>query len=151
MSKATLSGIENERANPTVETLAALADALGVSVAEMLDEMPLGEVRISRASAASFSKRDGLPRRALESIATSGPVELAEIALEPRQLLELAPHPPGTRLRVFVVAGQMIAGPVERTTELATGDYMDFPADVAHLVATGRSAARALVLSSTPR
>src|SRR3954451_1866845 len=37
VGKATLSAIENGRGNPTVETLAALADALGVPVVDLLD------------------------------------------------------------------------------------------------------------------
>ncbi len=150
MSKATLSGIENGRGNPTVVTLAALANALGVSVAELLDQMPLEEVRISRASTATFSER-GLPRRALASITTGEPVELAEIALAPGQLLDLTPQAAGSRMCVFVTAGQLIAGPAERTSELGAGDCMVFPADVAHLLAAGRSETRALLLSSAPR
>jgi transcriptional regulator with XRE-family HTH domain len=151
MSKATLSGIENGRGNPTVVTLAALSDALGVSVAELLDEMPLEEVRISRASTAIFSERGGLPRRTLESITTGEPVELAEIALAPGRLLDLAPQAVGSRMCVFVTAGQLIAGPAERTSELGTGDCMAFPADVGHLLAAGRSETRVLLLSSAPR
>src|SRR5260370_28373266 len=50
MSKATLSGIENGRGNPTVETLALLAGPLRVSIADLLEETQLGEVRIVRAS-----------------------------------------------------------------------------------------------------
>src|ERR1700759_4422891 len=49
MGKATLSGIENGRANPTVETLAALAAALRVPIGELLEELPLGELRVVRA------------------------------------------------------------------------------------------------------
>jgi transcriptional regulator with XRE-family HTH domain len=150
MSKATLSGIENGRANPTVQTLTSLAQALGVSVAELLDEPLLGEVRISRASSARFIEQDGLRRRPLESIAPAGTTEIAEIAFAPHQQLELPPRPPGTRGRVFVLAGQLTAGPVERISELAAGDYMAFPADVPHLLAAGARAARALLFSSAP-
>ena len=49
MSKATLSSVESGRSNPTIETLAALAGALRVSLGELLEEPPLGEVRIVRA------------------------------------------------------------------------------------------------------
>ena len=48
MSKATLSSVESGRSNPTVETLAALAAALRVSLGELLEEPPLGEVRVVR-------------------------------------------------------------------------------------------------------
>jgi transcriptional regulator with XRE-family HTH domain len=144
MSKATLSGIENGRANPTVETLAGLAAALRVPVGELLDEPPHGEVRVVRAAGARFASRDGLARRALE--AADG-VDLAEIALEPRSTREVAPRPAGTRAGVFVLEGSLIAGPVERGSELGAGDYISFPADVPHAFAAGRRPARALVLT----
>src|ERR687886_1714377 len=50
ISKATLSGVESGRSNPTVETLAALAAALRVTLGELLEEPPAGEVRVTRAS-----------------------------------------------------------------------------------------------------
>jgi transcriptional regulator with XRE-family HTH domain len=150
ISKATLSGIENGRGNPTVETLSTLAGTLRVSVAELLDTTPLSEVRLLRASAASFIQRDGLRQRLLEGIAPGAPAELTEIALAPRQLLELEPGPPGARTRVFVFAGQLIAGPLERSTELAAGDYLSFPADVPHVFAAGAKAIRALLLADVP-
>src|SRR5690242_11808925 len=50
MSKATLSSIENGRANPTVDTLSALAAALRVPVVELLDEPPVPPVRVIRAA-----------------------------------------------------------------------------------------------------
>src|SRR5436853_1052556 len=53
ISKATLSGIENGRANPTVETLAGLAAALRVSLVELLEELPLPDVRVVRATKAT--------------------------------------------------------------------------------------------------
>jgi transcriptional regulator with XRE-family HTH domain len=143
-SKATLSGIENGRSNPTVETLAALAGALRVPVGELLDEPPAGAVRVVRAAASRFGRRDGLAQRPLEA---AGPVELAEIALEPRQRQEAAPRAAGTRAGVFVLEGLLIAGPVERGSELGRGDYMAFPADVPHAYESGPRAARALLLT----
>lgn len=150
MSKATLSGIENGRANPTVETLASLAAALRVSLIELLDEPPLGEIRIVRASEAKFGNHDGLAQRLLESIPPGGSVDVAEIALGARQLQDVASKPEGTRASVFVLEGTLIAGPVERSTELGVGDYLSFPADVPHLYTAGRRATRALVLTHTP-
>src|SRR3954468_17411658 len=50
MSKATLSGIENGRANPTIETLSALAAALRVPLVELLEEPPVPPVRVVRAA-----------------------------------------------------------------------------------------------------
>jgi quercetin dioxygenase-like cupin family protein len=75
---------------------------------------------------------------------------VAEIALGARQLQDVASKPEGTRASVFVLEGTLIAGPVERSTELGVGDYLSFPADVPHLYTAGRRATRALVLTHTP-
>jgi transcriptional regulator with XRE-family HTH domain len=150
MSKATLSGIENGRANPTVETLAALAAALRVSVTELLDELPIGEVHVVRAADAKFALRDGVPQRTLETIALGRDVEVSEIALAARELREVEPKATGARAGAFVLAGKLIAGPVERSTELGTGDYVTFPVDVPHIYTAGRQAARALLLTHVP-
>jgi transcriptional regulator with XRE-family HTH domain len=150
LSKGTLSGIESGRANPTVETLAGLAAALQVAVVELLEEPPLGEVRVARAAGARFVRRDGVGRRALETLGPGGGLEIAEIALDARRLQEAGPRAHGTRASVYVLDGTLIAGPVERSTELGAGDYIAFPADVPHVYETGRRAARALVLTQTP-
>jgi transcriptional regulator with XRE-family HTH domain len=136
MSKATLSGVESGRSNPTIETLAALAAALRVSLGELLEEPPLGEVRIVRRG-----RSGGLDRIDEDGIA------LSERAWEPRQTDEPEPRPAGSRAGVYVLEGKLIAGPVERVTELSAGDYASFPIDVPHVYETGRAAARALLLT----
>jgi transcriptional regulator with XRE-family HTH domain len=131
MSKATLSSVESGRSNPTIETLAALAAALRVSLGELLEEPPLGEVRIVR-------RLDRIEEEA---------IGLTARTWEPRQLEEPEPGPDGSRAGVYVLEGKLIAGPVERVTELSAGDYASFPVDVPHVFETGRPAARALILT----
>jgi transcriptional regulator with XRE-family HTH domain len=147
MSKATLSGIENGRANPTVETLAALAGALRVSLIELLEETPLGEVKVVRASRNGLERRDRAPQRLIDAIAPAGALALAEIELASGQVREGEPNPTGSRAHLYVLQGKLIAGPVERITELEAGDYISFPADVPHIFEAGRRTARALLLS----
>jgi transcriptional regulator with XRE-family HTH domain len=134
MSKATLSSVESGRSNPTVETLASLAAALRVSLSELLEEPPLGEVRTVRH---------------LDSIEEEG-IGLNARTWEPRQVEEPEPGPAGSRAGVYVLEGKLIAGPVERVTELSTGDYTSFPVDAPYLFEAGRTAARALVLTYAP-
>jgi transcriptional regulator with XRE-family HTH domain len=148
-SKATLSGIERGRANPTVETLGLLAGALRVSIAELLEEPPAGEVRIVRVAQADAWPPEGLGRRSLETAELTGTLELAELALPARGILEVEPRSGGSREAVLVLQGKLIAGPIERISELATGDYASFPADVPVVYEAGRSPARALVLAYT--
>jgi transcriptional regulator with XRE-family HTH domain len=148
MSKATLSGVEAGSSNPTIETLAALAGALRVSLAELLEELPLGEVRVVRASQSVLERHDGIAHRPLDALAAGA--ELAEVAWEPRRVHEPDVKPAGSRTHVYVLAGKLIAGPVERVTELGAGDYAAFPVDVPHLFETRRQPARALVATDVP-
>ncbi len=150
MSKATLSGIESGRSNPTVETLAGLAGALRVSLGEMLEEPPLGEMRIVRTAQALALGRDGAPRRLLDAIPAGGSVEVAELVLAAGQRSEVAASASGARAYLYVRAGKLLAGPVERHTELASGDYASFPAEVPHVYEAIGRPARALLLTQTP-
>lgn len=150
MSKATLSGIENGRGNPTVDTLALLADALHVSIADLLEEIQLGEVRIVRASRTDPQPCEGVDRRRLDKTAElQGTLDIFELALPPRHLHEMAPRAAGARQGVLVLHGKLIAGPIERISELATGDYVSFPADTPHLYETGNVPASALIVAYT--
>jgi transcriptional regulator with XRE-family HTH domain len=150
VGKATLSGIEAARANPTVDTLAGLAAALRTSVGALLEEPPLGEVRIVRATHGVPPPGDGVPRRALDAIPSGASVELAELVLAPLQRSEAPARASGARAHLYVRAGTVLAGPAERHTELAAGDYASFPADVAQVYEAGRRAVSALLLTQTP-
>jgi transcriptional regulator with XRE-family HTH domain len=151
MSKATLSGIENGRANPTVETLSAVAAALRLPLVELLEPSMPGEVRIRRAGDAPATARAGRAERELEAIPAGPAVEVGEITLAPGRAHEPPTRPPGSRAHVYVLDGTLIAGPVERISELGPGDYASFPADVPHVYEAVRRQARALLLSELTR
>ena len=159
MSKATLSSIENGRANPTVETLAALAAALGVALTELLEEPPVAEIRVVRAASPDGSRRlatgrseppDGVPQRLIDTITGGDGFEFRQLELAAEQSREAAPRPIGSRAHLFITAGKLIAGPVERSTELGPGDYASFPTDVPHIYQTGRHPAEALLIAQRP-
>ncbi len=151
ISKATLSGIENAHANPTVETLAAIAGALRVSFVELLEAIPAGEMRVVRATQSQPEQQDGCPpRRLLDEIAAGGPLKLSEIALEGGHAHQPDAQAAGSRAHLYVLQGKLIAGPIERITKLGVGDYASFPTDVPHLYETTRRPARALLLVHHP-
>jgi transcriptional regulator with XRE-family HTH domain len=151
MSKATLSGIENGRGNPTVETLALLAGALHVSIADLLEEAQLGEVRIVRAAQTDPQPFEGMGRRQLDTaIELHGSLDIFELALPARHVHEMISRSAGSRQGVLVLHGKLIVGPVERISELTVGDYISFPADTPHVYEAGRTPARALITAYTP-
>jgi len=147
MSKATLSGIEHGRSNPTVDTLARLVDALRVSLGELLEETQLGEIRIVRSTQLVPTRRDGVPQRLLDGLSSNGSVEVAELVLAARHAYEVGAKRSGARAHLYVLSGKMIAGTVERYTELAIGDYASFPADVPQAYEARKHPARALLLT----
>jgi transcriptional regulator with XRE-family HTH domain len=149
MSKATLSGVENGRSNPTVDTLAALASALDVSLADLLEEPGLDDVTIVRASAAPAVRAPGpIRRRALAAFVPAGALALTEVSLDAGLAHEGTPEASGTRAHVYVVHGRVLGGPVQRVTELTAGDYASFPMDIPYVFETGRQAARILLLTT---
>ena len=131
--KATLSAIENARANPTLDTLARLAEALAVDVTDLLEGAPAEDTKVVRA---------GMDTR---RIARLGDGSVESEAFEPGASDERAPLPSGTRMHVIVTRGTLVAGPAGQPTELGVGDYMSFPADRPHAFTTARKAASAIV------
>jgi transcriptional regulator with XRE-family HTH domain len=152
ISKATLSAIERASGNPTIDTLTLLAGALRVSVAELLEEARAGEMRIVRfTQAAPWPPPPGGGRRTLESTGElHGDLRIDELVLAPAEVHEPPLRASGSRTAVLVLRGKLIAGPVERISELASGDYASFPADTPTLYEAARSAARALLVEYTP-
>lgn len=145
-SKATLSGIEHGGANPTVETLTRLTDALRVSLTELLEQAPPSEIQILRAEEGVPTTRDGLPRVVLQDAVGAMGIEVAKLALDAGEAHEASIRPTGARAHLYVHSGRMIAGPADRYTELASGDYAAFPADVSQLYEAIRQPARALLV-----
>jgi transcriptional regulator with XRE-family HTH domain len=149
ISKATLSGIERGSGNPTVETLAALARALHVPVGELLEQPGLAPVHIVRGE--RIVANGSVARRKLDGLGLGGgALDVAELSLPPGHLEKLAPGAPGSRTLLYVLQGRVIAGPVERVSELVAGDYASFPADVPQQVEAGVRAARALLVVQSP-
>jgi transcriptional regulator with XRE-family HTH domain len=146
LGKATLSELESGRANPTIGTLGVIAGTLRVPVAALLEEPPLGEIRIVR------RPRGDAPReRGVDRFEPGGGVDVREISLDAREVREEPADAAGAREEVYVLQGSVIAGPVERITELAAGDFASFPADVPRHYEAGRRAARVLVLAHAGR
>jgi transcriptional regulator with XRE-family HTH domain len=150
ISKATLSGIERARGNPTLETLAALAQALGVSIDQLLGEPESVPMQVQRIAAVAPWSAERLARRALQRIEVNGSVELFELALPAAHTHQLPPRASGSRDAALVLEGRLIAGPLERISELCEGDYAYFGADVPHTYEAAGVPTHVLVLAYTP-
>jgi hypothetical protein len=131
--------------------VAALADALDISIAALLEETPADDIHIVRAAQSHPWPPDHAAQRPLErGIQLNGSVEIAERFLPPHHLQECEPGASGSRASLLVLQGKVIAGPAERISELSSGDYASFPTDVAHRFEAGLATARILVLEWRP-
>lgn len=134
VSKSTVSGLESGTGNPSIETLWALAVALGVPFGRLVAEQPL-PVRVIRSGegARVGSARDaGYAVRLLASTAQRSARDLYVVEAEPGKQRATPPHLPGTVEHTICSAGRIRLGPEGMEVELGPGDYAAFPGDVRH-------------------
>lgn len=134
VSKGTLSQLENGTGNPTVETLWAIGDALGVPFSTLVEEAPRGTT-IIRADEFTAVPSSAAPYTAT-LVAASPPNarrDLYLIQASPGGVHASASHHAGTIEHVLLTAGSALAGTADAPVVLTPGDYMSYPADVPHV------------------
>ena len=134
LAKSTLSQLESGTGNPSVETLWALAVALGVPFSRLV-EPASPPVRVVRAG-------EG-PRIPAERAEFTGTLlaagsphtrrDIYIVTVEPGTDRQAAAHIPGTVEHVVVSAGRMRTGPADQPIELGPGDYAAFAGDIPHV------------------
>jgi transcriptional regulator with XRE-family HTH domain len=133
IAKSTLSQLEAGTGNPNLETLWALAVALDVSLADLLDP-PRPQVLLVRAG-------EGEPIRAehsdyavtlLSNAAPGTRRDLYRLAFEPGPARESDPHPTAVIEHLVLSTGRALIGPADSAVELGPGDYISYPGDVPH-------------------
>lgn len=147
--KATLSRIEAAQANPTVETLFALADALGVSFGALVAEPPL---RVQHVRSAEMPRVGGSVEARLLSQITGAPlVEAMDIRFPAGRRRDSGPHPRGVTEHLLLISGRVRVGPDDSLVDLEEGDVLRFAADVPHSYeALDGNPARAVLLMTYP-
>jgi transcriptional regulator with XRE-family HTH domain len=151
IGKSTLHAIEAGEANPGIETLWALARALGVPFGALL-EPPGPSVRVVRAGDAPVivSERSSMRARLLAATAAGCRIELYTLELEPGSERAAAAHTPGAIEHVLVTRGRLLVGPVDAPVELGVGDLVSFPADSEHLYVARESSTSAVMVMEYP-
>jgi transcriptional regulator with XRE-family HTH domain len=143
IGKSTLSELESGAGNPSLETLWALAVALGIPVSRLL-EPPASPVNLVRAgdgptlATATSEYRASL----LSTSPTSGRRDIYRVVAEPGPGRQSDPHMPGTTEHVFLSSGRALVGPTDQPETLRPGDYISYPGDQPHTF-------RALVKATT--
>ncbi len=133
IAKSTLHAIETSDANPGIETLWSLANALDVPFGDLL-EPPAPAVRVVRAGhGPKVASESGTMQAHL--LATTGHrarVELYSLTLQPGASHDAQPHTDGTIEHVLVTEGGLEVGPPVAAVRLDPGDLASFAGDRAH-------------------
>jgi transcriptional regulator with XRE-family HTH domain len=147
VARATLTKIEAGQGNPTIDTLYALADALGVALGDVIGEPSTATRLLVLRNGEGTHVSGAVSARLLDRVHGHRLTEVYEISFSTRGRTA-DPHPSGVLESIFLSAGRLRVGPVTSPVELGQGDYLRFPGDVPHLYqAIGGPAHGVLVMS----
>lgn len=145
-----LSQIERNEANPTLAVTFRIAQAFGMTLAELIEAPGVqSSIQTIRANdqAHLFRSDPDCQIRTLSPLNLEKDVEFYEIRLGPSGALRSAPHYGGTRGYLTVLKGRIRLESGGDTEELNPGDSASYRADVPHaLVNTGRTEAVAYLV-----
>jgi transcriptional regulator with XRE-family HTH domain len=149
VSKGTVIGVEQGRANPSIATLCRVADALGVGVASLIaaPASPRVVVRRGPDAAALWTSAAGSEARFLLGTDPPQIVELWDWDLAPGDAFDGEAHPPGTVEMLLVLDGTLAVHVGSGEHRLEVGDSVLFEADVAHRYANPGAGAARFVMS----
>jgi transcriptional regulator with XRE-family HTH domain len=134
IAKSTLSQLESGAGNPSLETLWALATALGVPLSRLIDP-PRGGIQLIRAAEGVVlrAERDPYEAAMLASCPPGARRDIYRVMVSPGAAHLAQAHTPGTLEHLFLGSGRALAGPEGEAVELGPGDYLRYPADVPHV------------------
>jgi transcriptional regulator with XRE-family HTH domain len=135
VARGTLAQLEGGEANPTVDTLYALANALGAPLAELLAP-PADEpgVQVVRAGSGPSVPGTATEAELLERFDRPGLFgELYAIRFVPGEARHSQPHPLGVVEHLHLHAGHVRVGPEDAPVELGPGDYARYDGSVPHV------------------
>jgi transcriptional regulator with XRE-family HTH domain len=150
VSKGMLVQIEGARTNPSVGTLARVADAFGVTVARLLEPAADRSTRLTDYEEAPVLWRGGRggTARLLRGL---GETELWDWRLAPREHHTSDDHQPGTREVIYVLSGALVVTVGGEEFTVHAGQTIDLVADRAHSYHNaGESPARFMMLVTMP-
>lgn len=152
IGKSTLHAIETGDANPSIETIWALARALEVPFGVLLDP-PTATVRLVRAGdgpKVESSEGAGMVAHLLTTTARGARVEWYTLHLAAGPSRAAEGHANGTVEHVLVTAGRLLVGPEDAVVDLGPGDLAVFPGDVPHRYDALEDGTQALLLLEYP-
>jgi len=157
VSKSMLSQIERNLANPTVAVLWRLANALGVSLTDFLEnggaERPAPTITVVQQHAipALKSPDTRCELRILGPIELAGRFEWYELTIQPGGVLASEPHEAGTQEHLSVLSGAMTVRAGDDEKKLRHGETARYGADLPHAISNpGKTVATAMLVVMHP-
>jgi transcriptional regulator with XRE-family HTH domain len=149
LGKSTLAQLESGKANPSVETLWALAAALRVPFARLVEEArpALQVVRARDVAPMRSDEAAGWTGRLLAAAHRRGTFDLYLIDIEAGGARHAEAHHAGVIEHLVVVEGRLRVGPQHSPVELGAGDLVTFSADVPHVYEAIESTHAVLLMS----
>ena len=134
VSKGTVIGVEQARANPSIATLCRLADALSVGVSTLIEPEGIPQIRIKRRSDTPALWRNETGSQALFLMGTDPPnsTELWDWRLAGADAFHGEAHPTGTIEMLTVLEGILVITVGTREHTLEPGDTILFDAILPH-------------------
>ncbi len=152
LAKSTLSQLESAQGNPSVETLWAIASALGVPFSFLFEAQAsesalvrLGEGEPVISECAEFSTT------LLADCPPNSRRDLYRSELQKGASHESEAHPAGTVEHVIVIKGELQVGPLGAEEVLRVGDYFRYSGDIPHSYTALSAIAVFTVVMETPR
>lgn len=131
VAKANLSKIEMGNANPTLETLWALANALRVRLSDLVSSDE-ATVVVVRAPQGSWVDADPIRYRSISWSQLPGvQLEFLQGTIQ-RGVHKSTPHAPGTVEHLIVTKGRWRVGPAGQEVELGPGDFIRMKGNLPH-------------------
>ncbi|ADP82093.1 helix-turn-helix domain-containing protein [Pseudofrankia inefficax] len=156
LSKQTLSKIEQGTGNPTIDSIEAIADALHLTMRRLVTEWG-SPLYVQRAQGAAWDgQHDDWSVRMMDQVYGSGYVRTLIVRLgrsdaEPQVKGTFGTGSPGTLHHVYVIEGEVRAGPRGDTVTLGPGDFVRFPGDPGHGVECLSPTATLHVVTTVPQ
>ena len=153
VARATLTQLEAGDGNPTLDTLYALADALGRPLSDLIAPASAAPTRIVRAGEGPAVRGAVVSGHLLDRLRLPQHViEVFSLRLAPGERQRRDGHPAGTHEHLVVEDGRARVGPEADPVELGPGDYAAYDASGPHVYeALGRREARATLLIVSTR
>ena len=148
IAKSTLSQLESGTGNPSVETLWAICVALDAPFSRLLDP-PRALTRVIRTDEGPTVAAAEADYRAtlLAACPPGARRDSYRIQAEPGHARASEPHMPGVVEHVMLSTGRALVGVTGEPAELAPGDYIKYPGDVAHVFEALEPGTLAVLLS----